>query len=134
MKKFYSTIVMLAMMVAALGFTACGGDDDDEVGGGDTSKLVGTWEIIQEVFHDGSGETEYYDGYGAYWVFTDHTITVHDQYDLLNGRTIDYTLKDDKIHAAGLDVHTIVELTSSKMVLRTIETYGSYSVLTFKKR
>lgn len=134
MKKIYSTIAMLAMMVAALSFTACGGDDDDEVGGGDTSKLVGKWEIIQEVFYDGRGGTQDYDGYGAYWVFTDHTITIHDSEDLLDGHTIDYSLKGDKIHAAGLDVHTIVELTSSKMVLRTIETFGSYSVLTFKKK
>ena len=29
MKKLYSTIMMLAMMVAALGLTACGGDDAD---------------------------------------------------------------------------------------------------------
>ena len=29
MKKLYSTIMMLAMMVAALGLTACGSDDDD---------------------------------------------------------------------------------------------------------
>lgn len=35
MKKPYSTIMMLAMMVAALGGTACGGDgDDDDKGGG----------------------------------------------------------------------------------------------------
>lgn len=33
MKKLYSTIMMLAMMVAALGLTACGGSDDDEIGG-----------------------------------------------------------------------------------------------------
>ena len=32
MKKYYSVLVMLAMMVAALSFTACGGSDDD--GGG----------------------------------------------------------------------------------------------------
>ena len=35
MKKLYSTIMMLAMMVAALSLTACGGDDDE--GGGDNS-------------------------------------------------------------------------------------------------
>ena len=33
MKKLYSTIMMLAMMVAALSLTACGGDDEDEIGG-----------------------------------------------------------------------------------------------------
>lgn len=34
MKKYYSVLVMLAMMVAALSFTACGGSDDEEDGGG----------------------------------------------------------------------------------------------------
>lgn len=37
MKKLYSTIMMLAMMVAALSFTACGGDDDGGEGGGGSS-------------------------------------------------------------------------------------------------
>lgn len=32
MKKVYSTITVLAMIVAALSFTSCGGDDDDEGG------------------------------------------------------------------------------------------------------
>ena len=37
MKKVYSTIMMLTMMVAALSFTACGDDEDDDNpnGGGD---------------------------------------------------------------------------------------------------
>ena len=33
MKKLYSTIVMLAMMVAALSLTACSSSDDDEANG-----------------------------------------------------------------------------------------------------
>ena len=40
MKKIYSTIMVLAMMVAALGFTACGGDDDDVP---PTTSIVGVW-------------------------------------------------------------------------------------------
>ena len=44
MKKVYSTFMLLAMMVAALGLISCGGDDGDESTGGDTSRLVGTWE------------------------------------------------------------------------------------------
>ena len=35
MQKLYSTIMLLAMMVAALGLTACGGDDEDEIDGGE---------------------------------------------------------------------------------------------------
>ena len=34
MKKIYSTLTMLALMVAALSFTACGGDDDEIDNGG----------------------------------------------------------------------------------------------------
>ena len=43
MKKIYSTVMMLATMVAALSLTACGGDDDEIDNGGDAS-IVGEWE------------------------------------------------------------------------------------------
>ena len=43
MEKYRLTIAMLAMMVAALSFTACGGDDDVDNGGGNAS-IVGVWE------------------------------------------------------------------------------------------
>ena len=42
MKRIYFSIMMLAMMVAALSFTACGGDDDDEING--NVSIVGVWE------------------------------------------------------------------------------------------
>ena len=46
MKKLYSTIMMLAMMVAALSFTACGGDDGgDGNGGGINSNQV--YDVLQ---------------------------------------------------------------------------------------
>ena len=40
MKKLYSTIMMLTMMIAALSLTACGGDDDEEEGGGNSSSTI----------------------------------------------------------------------------------------------
>ena len=53
MKKLYSTIIMLAMMVAALGLTACGGDDGDEIGGdGGGGSASSTFTII----YDDGGE------------------------------------------------------------------------------
>ena len=48
MKKIYSTIMMLAMIIATLSLTACSSSDDDEEGGGNTSSLVGTWKVIEE--------------------------------------------------------------------------------------
>ena len=61
MKKLYSTIMMLAMMVAALSLTACGGDDE-EIGGGDSSTfLIGTWSVTsgQGWGFESDGEAEY---------------------------------------------------------------------------
>ena len=44
MKKIYSTLTMLAMIVAALCFTDCGGDDDEIDNGGGDASIVGVWE------------------------------------------------------------------------------------------
>jgi len=54
MKKHYSKLMMLAMMVAALSFTACGGSDDDEIDGGGSSYNEGQVTIQ---FEDVSTET-----------------------------------------------------------------------------
>ena len=118
------------MAVFSLTFASCG--DDDEEDGADTSKLVGTWEIIERVSYENGEVSEIENGYGAYWVFTNRTITIH------NKQTIDYVLKDNKLHIAGFDVHTILELTSSKLVLKTFEIHyydeTTYDIITFKKK
>ena len=59
MKKIYSTILLLAMMVAALSLTACGGDDDEI--GGNSSFLIGTWSVTsgQGWGFESDGEAEY---------------------------------------------------------------------------
>lgn len=44
MKKLYSTMMLLATIVAALSFAACG-DDDGDVPSGGSSFLVGTWSV-----------------------------------------------------------------------------------------
>ena len=57
MKRIYFSIMMLAMMVAALSFTSCGGGDDDETDG--SASIVGVWECISSDY----GEWEdYLDG------------------------------------------------------------------------
>ena len=100
MKKVYSTITMLAMIVAALSFTACGGDDDEvDNGGGDVS-IVGVWECTYfdldtnypsmnadsnmqigdriRFKSDGTYETDYVSGYNetGRWFLKGNTLTV----------------------------------------------------------
>ena len=100
MKKVYSTVIMLAMMVAALGFTACGGDDDEVDNGGGDASIVGVWECTYfdfdsdypEMFDntgmqisdrvrfksDGTYETDYKSGYNetGRWSLKGNTLTV----------------------------------------------------------
>lgn len=56
-KNNYLTISVLAMMMAALSFTACGGDDESI---GDPSSLVGTWkaDLVDEINDAFSDEIE----------------------------------------------------------------------------
>lgn len=46
MKQIYSTLMMLALMVAALSFTACGDDSDENEYGSPDSFIIGTWECV----------------------------------------------------------------------------------------
>ena len=64
MKKLYSTILVLAMMVSALSLTACGGDDkDDDFSGVDNGNYDDT--EYCEIFINGEKCTEGFDGHTA---------------------------------------------------------------------
>ena len=136
MKKIYSMMMMLAMMVAALNFTACGSDDDNENEGG-SSALIGKWDVVQTV-HYYDSESEVDDGNGAYWEFTANKLTVHDSKDLMNGKPCDYTYSNGKLSITGMSIYNVIELTSEKMVLRSelldFGVYTYYNIITFKKR
>ena len=58
MKKLYSSIMLLAMMVAALSFTACGGDDEEDEIGGNGGGISSTNYL--EVTIDGTKYTQQY--------------------------------------------------------------------------
>lgn len=135
MKKYYSIFAMLAMMVVALSFIACGDDDDDGAnGGGGSSSLVGTWDIVSTAYYMEGYEPEYEEGNGEYWVFTANKMTVHDPTDLMNGVAADYTYRNGKWSIDGLSIYTVTELTSNKLVIKSEAIYGGYDVVTFRKR
>ena len=98
-----------AMMVAALGFTACGDDDDeDEVGNTNSSFLVGTWSVDEEDSYD--EEFEYvqfksngtcinvqYDEDGLYiakgtWNVSDNELTIKETDGEWKGTSFTYTI------------------------------------------
>ena len=54
MKKLYSTLPILATIIAVLSFTACGSNDEDEIMSSPDSYIVGTWRSFKgEVFYNG---------------------------------------------------------------------------------
>ena len=131
MNKFYTTLMMLALMVAALSFTACGGDDEDE-GGESSSALVGTWEAVSSRFYDDDG-WEVFEEEDGYWVFTRDKVTIHDDDDLADGKTIGYTFDGNQLIISGYPVWTVLSFSNKTMVLKT-NIIGGYQETTFKKR
>ena len=123
---------MLAMMVAALGFTACSSSSDDD-SGGNTSKLVGTWDVVSNKFYDENGRKTKEENETSYWVFTATTITVYDEGDLFDRKAANYTFDGDLLTIGGLPIWTVVSLNKNTMVLRA-KTVGGYQETTLKKR
>lgn len=134
MKKLYSTIMMLAMMVAALGLTACGGDDEEEDDGGtSSSSLVGTWDVVRAVYYLEGQEPIYDDPNGAYYVFTANKVSYHDADDPDDGKSFDYTYRGNKLYIDLTPLITVIELTSDKLVMRVPGIIG-YNIIECKKR
>ena len=120
------------MMVAALGFTACSSSSDDD-SGGNTSKLVGTWDVVSNKFYDENGRKTKEENETSYWVFTATTITVYDEGDLFDRKAANYTFDGDLLTIGGLPIWTVVSLNNNTMVLRA-KTVGGYQETTLKKR
>ena len=126
MKKLYSTIMMLAMMVAALSFTACGGDDDAL---GDSS-IYGTWKSVSA-----EGWLPQYDGLTYIQFKKDGTyIHISDGVDGLEiekgtwkveGNGLIVNMPDEKIGDFTV-TFTIVELKSDRLGLSLIGLTGYY--------
>ena len=136
MKKYYSKLMMLALIFAALSFTACGGSDDDEKDSGGSSELVGTWDIVSNIHYylDVSSEDRARDG--AYWVFTATKIEVHDSKDLMNGNSVDYTYdsRTKELKVVGWPVYVVLELTSTTLTMKSVVSQNVYNIITLKRR
>lgn len=125
-------MMLLALMVTALGFTAC--SDDDDNGGEDKSALVGTWDVVKDDYYTEDGtlsKTE--QGNGAYWVFTNNTLTVYAEEDLMDGNAVNYTYSGGKIVIAGVPLWEVNELTNNRLVVRA-KIIGGYQIITLRRR
>ena len=132
MKKIYSMFMIAAMMfVAALSFSSCSKDDDGS--GDNTSTLSGDWEIMKTEYYSDDGQYEVEEGYGAYYTFTSTTMTIHDEEDLLNGKTLHYSIEGEVFKIEGIGISQILERTSTKLKLRSEIIYG-YSLMTLQKK
>lgn len=128
MKKLYSTIMTLAMMVAALGFAACGGDDDDDVP--PTTSIVGAWEFVSGETNPTWGDVNssfanikfYFNADGTYSMYLT-TGTIDGRWNL-NGSTL--TLIPNSYNYQP-SVSEVVKLTSKELVLRVEESQADYS-------
>lgn len=110
------------------------GSNNNENGGFDASLLVGTWDVVESVDYYDDGTVDREEGYGNYWVLTSNTLVIHDENDIFNGTVINYTFDGTTITAFNIGVYTVLELTSTKLKMRSNHLYDGYAVITFKRR
>ena len=141
MKKYYSAMIMFAMMVAALSFTACGGsDDEDDEGGTSSSELVGTWDLetVENFF---KGEATGTDNGEEVWEISSDKIKIISKTNPssnLSGLSLPYTYdkSNKKLNIIG-DYHspyTVKTINSNTLVLQSSVFYNSYHIYNFKKK
>ena len=133
MKKLFSFIALAMMAVFSLSLVSCGNDDNDEP---TSSALVGTWDIISNVYYSPYDAPEYDSVNGAYWVFTASQITVHDATDLMNGKTVNYVYDSSskELKVVGWPIYTVLELTNTTLTMQSVIIADTYNIITLKKR
>ena len=140
MRKIYSTVLMLAMMVAVLSFTACGGDDDEVDNGKVEASIVGVWECTYfdydtdypEMFDnsgmqigdrvrfksDGTYETDYKSGHNetGRWSLNGNTLTVAENADI----SIPFDYKITKLTSTDLEFTLDIKLLKAIYKLKRV--------------
>ena len=118
MKKIYSMMMMLAMMVAALNFTACSSDDDE------TSEvsICGTWKCVSTNY----GQWGNSDGTKVgdiFYINEDHTYKIVGN----NNENGTWTLNGNKLTCNISDgfpwTYTVTQLTTSTLSI-TADGFG----------
>lgn len=135
MKKLISFIAFAMMAVFSLSLVSCG-DDNDNDDEPSSSALVGTWDIVSNIYYSPDAPPEEDNVRGAYWVFSETQITVHDVEDLLNGKSVDYVYDSStkSLKVVGWPVYSILELTKTTLKMESVHIMGTYNVITLKKR
>ena len=119
MKKIYSMMMMLAMMVAALNFTACSSDDDNETS--DIS-ICGTWKCVS-ANHGQWDNSEAIEEGDILYIYEDHTYKIVGN----NNENGTWTLNGNKLTcdvSGGIPwSYTVTKLTASTLSI-TIDGFG----------
>lgn len=134
MKKIYSTMMMLAMMVAALSFIACGGDDDEIDNGGEKGQK--TIKINGESFYCGSSSNvEQTKGNGMYlniYAVTDMNFQMkgHKLIIVLSPSRVSQLNEGEEFYYDEMSVRTLVHL--NEIQINTYDWKAISGSLTFK--
>lgn len=137
MKRVYSLVVLLAMMVTALSFISCSKDDEENNGGnGSSNALVGTWDVISCESAEWDWYSNTYKPYteypdNEYWVFTAKNVTFYAKDDLANGTAVKYEYNAEAKTLSinsGFVTYKILELTATTLKVQTASSAVEVSV------
>lgn len=129
MKKLYSTIMLLAMMVAALSLTACGGDDRTSGSSSnlELKNLIGTWTTVAVNSVPPSREEDNFMD-KSFQVYLDDGYRYHNYYGGLEGRL---TLENSVICVDAIPIMDVLSFDGTSLTVKNKHDDGA--VLVMKK-
>ena len=136
MKKLYSTIMLLAMMVAALSLTACGDDDDEGDEIDDKTSIIGVWECVSTDYGEWGdyledetkvGDLIYFNADGTYKEVGHNNDSGRWS---LNGNKLNMRSNDSYSVPA---TYTVLQLTANQLSIVLSEEYVKFK-LSFRKK
>lgn len=114
----------LLLAITSMAFTACDKDDDEDVASANGGDLIGRWELFYDMV---GGEIDEYYSSGEYVIQFNADGTyyiVEDGYPEANT----WFRQGDQLWIADDDPCTIVELTSTRLILDSYDGYDHYTL------
>lgn len=133
MRRFYSTLTMLAMMLVAFSFVTCGDDEDDDFGGGasgngsklEVKNLKGTWTTVAVNSVPSSEKGDNYMGFtfNVYW---------DESYQYESGSNVgELTLENSSLCIYGTPIMDVLSYDGTNLTVKVSKFDGA--VLVMKK-
>ena len=137
--RFYGLVVR-AVSLASYRDDVDKEDGNNDASNSSSSQLIGNWVVQKSTTYYSDGNREEEIGKGAYWIFSETKVTMHDEKELFDGESLNYTYNANS-RKLSIDIgssfkltYTVKTITGTSLVIQSEVLDGSYEIIEFEKK